>query len=230
MLASAIALQARPEREERTQPDDQLEPGECEADRMIRDQPIFPFRRLTVIAEDRRPGRVDRSGAPLHRLADWHHSGDPGNRDGEAGEAEPQAGRGAEHRQRAGVRPAESHARESSLSGVPQRRSEPRNSSGRSPRPRDRARQVHAAEQPQPTAPTRRGCFVAHNHTAHRLRRQGRYEYRGEADNTEHVARATAHHVREYTRAALKRCGDRCVPRRTLAEEQRAAQPLGRHR
>jgi hypothetical protein len=56
---------------------------------MIRYQPIFPFRRLAVIAEDRRPGRVDRSGAPLHRLlADWHHSGDPGNRDGEAEEAD----------------------------------------------------------------------------------------------------------------------------------------------
>jgi hypothetical protein len=39
----------------------------------------------------------------LHRLADWHHSGDPSDRDGEAEEAEHQAGRGAEHRQRAGV-------------------------------------------------------------------------------------------------------------------------------
>jgi hypothetical protein len=71
-MPSAIALQTRPEREERTPPDDQLQPGESEADRMIRDQPIFPFRRLAVIAEDCRPGRVDRSGAPLHRLADWH--------------------------------------------------------------------------------------------------------------------------------------------------------------
>jgi hypothetical protein len=105
--ASAIALQAHREREESTPPDDQLQPGESEADWVILDQPIFPFRRLAVIAEYRRPRRVDRSGAPLHRLADWHHSGDPGNPDGEAEEAEHQADRGGEHRQCASVLSAE---------------------------------------------------------------------------------------------------------------------------
>jgi hypothetical protein len=40
------------------------------------------------------------SKMPLHHLADWHHSGSPRNHDGEAEEAEHQADRGAEHRQR----------------------------------------------------------------------------------------------------------------------------------
>src|SRR5262245_10004278 len=82
---------------------------------MIRDQPIFPFQRLAVIAKDGWPGRVDRSGAPLHCLADWHHSGGPGNCDGEAEEAEHQAERSAKCGQRADVMFAESHSRETSL-------------------------------------------------------------------------------------------------------------------
>jgi len=115
---SPIALEAPREREESTPPDDQLHAGQSEADRVISDQPISPFRRLAVIAKYSRPRRVDRSGAPLHRLADGHHSRRPGNRDGEADEAEHQAGCGAEHRQRAGVLSAESHFGERSLAGL----------------------------------------------------------------------------------------------------------------
>lgn len=51
---------------------------------------------------------IDRSGAPLRRYADWHHSGGPGNGDGEAEEAEDQAGGDAERHERAGVMSAES--------------------------------------------------------------------------------------------------------------------------
>jgi hypothetical protein len=113
--ASAIALQAPREREESTPPDDHLQEGKSEADWMIRDQPILPFRGPAVIAKYSRPGRVDHTGAPLHRLADGHHTGGPGNGDSEAEEAEHQAGRGAERRQRAGVLSAERHSRELSL-------------------------------------------------------------------------------------------------------------------
>jgi len=71
------------------------------------DQPIFPFQGVTVIAKYGGPGWVDRPGAPLHRLADRHHRGDPGNRDSEAEEAEEQADRRDEHCQRAGALTAE---------------------------------------------------------------------------------------------------------------------------
>ena len=67
----------------------------------------------------RPPARTGRSlRGTLNCLADWHHSGHPGNRDGEGEKAEHQAGRSAEHCQRAGVLSAESHARESSSSDV----------------------------------------------------------------------------------------------------------------
>ena len=115
MGASAKTPKAPREREESTPPDDHLPAGKSEADRMIRDQSIFPFQGLTVIAKYGRPGRVDRPGAPLHRIADRHHRGGPGNGDGEAEETEEQAGGGAERHQRAGVVSAESHSRELSL-------------------------------------------------------------------------------------------------------------------
>src|SRR5262245_59398821 len=98
---SAIALQACREHEESTPPDNHLQQSGSEADRMLLDQPIFPFRRLTVIAKYGGPGWIDRSGALLRRLADWHHSGGPGNGDSEAEEAEHQTGRSAERHQRA---------------------------------------------------------------------------------------------------------------------------------
>ena len=102
-LASAVTLEALREREARTPPDDHLQPGESEPDRMILDQPVFPFQRLTVIAEYSRPRRVDGSGAALYRLADRHHSGGPGNRDGEPEEAEHHACPSGKRRQRAGI-------------------------------------------------------------------------------------------------------------------------------
>jgi len=110
-----MSLQAHREGEGSTEPDDHLQPGECEADRMILDQPICPNQRPAVTAKYGRPGRVDRSRAPLHGLADRHDIAHPRNRDGEAEEAEDQASRAADRQERAGVLSNESHGREPSL-------------------------------------------------------------------------------------------------------------------
>src|SRR5262249_26099916 len=77
---------------------------------MILDKPVLPFRGLAVIAKYGRPGRIDRSGASPHRLADRRYGRDPRDRDGKTKKPEDQAERGTEYRHHAGILSAESHS------------------------------------------------------------------------------------------------------------------------